>query len=307
MINAPAELTVVIPVYNREKGLAEVLESIRAQTARGFRLIIVDNGSTDGSRAVAEEWGRRNADIPTLVLDEAARGAARARNRGLEAVETPWTMFFDSDDLMYPGHIAGLMKAIEARPEVDIWGWDVDYEGYARAKGIFADPPTQWTNMMNGTFATQRYAARTSLLRRVGGWNAEVGLWDDIELGARLLAAGPVIAKLPASHRSLLQRFTTDSITGVSFISQAARMEPALERMERTLGASQRFLADVKRAQYYGCAAREGSAEAAENMRALLGRTSGWRRRMALRFLYTTVRLGLRGTYLFLKPFYGKK
>ena len=297
-------LTVVIPVYNRERLLRETLDSLAAQTVRGFRLVVVDNASTDGSRAVAEAWAAAHMDIPASVLSEERPGAAAARNRGLEAVVTPWTMFFDSDDLLGPDHIGKVLNAIKSYSSADILGWDVSYDGFGRRKCGFARRPTCWTNIMNGNFATQRYAARTGLFRRVGGWNSGVGLWDDIELGARLLETAPKIRKLEGI--SVFVRSTSESITGSDYSRMIGRMEPALLSIEAHTPKRLRFIADIKRAQYYGLAAREGSAQGREMFRRLRGSAGSLWRKLSLSYIYHTARLGIRGAYLLLKPFYGK-
>lgn len=299
-------LTVVVPVFNRERELAEMLESVRQQTSRDFALIIVDNASTDGSRAVAEAWALENKDIATIVLQESLPGAACARNRGLASVGTEWTLFFDSDDLMRPWHIAGVLEAIRNRRDVDVWGWNVAQTGYDHPVAVFAKRPTQWTNVMNGTFATERYCARTEIFRRAGAWNPGIGLWDDIELGARIMTLNPVIAKLEVPQPGVLVRFSEESITGSTFASQIVRMEPSLKAIETVLGAKGRFVADVKRTLFYGRAAREGAAEVSGLFGRVLEGTPSFSRRMALKFLFSTTRLGIRGTHLVLKFFYDR-
>ena len=298
-----ALLTVVVPVFNRAALLADMLASLTAQTTRGFELIVVDNASTDRSPAVVREWAERNPDRPSRLLAESRPGAAAARQCGLDAVDTPWTLFFDSDDLMRPGHIAAVLDAIN-RFDADIIGWDLQAEGPGGGRRIFPDGSYHWDNIMRGGFATLRYCARTALFRRAGGWNPEIGLWDDIELGMRLLACKPKIKKIAARDPDVRVRFTAQSISGTSYSSQISRMEPALKAMSATLGPQRAFFVDIKRAHTYGCAAREGSEEAARAMAALLARTHAFSRRIALRFLYATTRAGIRGTHLVLKLFY---
>lgn len=290
----------VVPVYNRAALLSEFLESLRLQDSRGFNLIVVDNGSTDGSREVAEAWAAANKDIPTRIITETRRGAAAARARGLDDVRTEWTLFFDSDDLMTPAHIGRVLNAIESDPETDVWGWDVELCNYSRSRGVFASRASLWTNIMNGQFATQRYCARTEVFRRAGNWNPAIGLWDDIELGTRILMLRPRVRKLKGAP-TVKVRFREASLTG-TWSSQLGRLEPALKEIEKSLEGRQLFMTDIRRAQTYAQAAREGAPEAARMQQALLDRSSGRLRRLALRYLYETVRRGIRGTYLLLRP-----
>lgn len=298
-------LTVVVPVYNRAPLLAEMLESIRRQDVRGFVLIVVDNGSTDGSRELAQSWAEANRDIPTAVLSEPRRGGASARVRGLDEVRTEWTLFFDSDDLMLPHHIRGVLDMIAANPDAELIGWPVKMEGGAVSCYPFSAPVSYWDNVVTGMLATQRYCARTELFRRAGNWNPEIGLWDDIELGVRLMNLGPKIYARKGDP-GVVVRFRGDGISGDTYTVRLARMEPALHAMELNLPTRFRFLADIKRAQIYGGAAREGWREAEGLQMELLRRTSGRMRRIGLGLVYRAVRAGLRGSYLVFKPFYDR-
>ena len=76
-------LTVVIPVYNREGIVLRTLESLDRQTCRDFRVVLVDNASTDRTREVLEQWGRRT-DLEVEIICENRPGAAAARAAGLK-------------------------------------------------------------------------------------------------------------------------------------------------------------------------------------------------------------------------------
>ena len=105
-------LTIVIPVHNRRNLVEHTLGSLRQQTAPRFATVLVDNASTDGSIEVLRKWQAENnsPERPVTVLSESTPGASAARNRGLDAVESPWVLFFDSDDLMHPGHIERVLR-----------------------------------------------------------------------------------------------------------------------------------------------------------------------------------------------------
>lgn len=293
-----ALLTVVIPVFNREKLLAECLDSLARQTARGFRLVVVDNASTDGSRAVAETWALKHPDIPTAVVTETSPGACAARNRGLELVETPWTLNFDSDDLMLPGHLQRVLDAIEAHPEADVIGWDTEVQGgpaSGRRHVFSAEPRTMWWDLLfAGTMSTQRYCARTGLFRRAGGWNTKVRIWNDIELGSRILALGPTTVALHGES-TVLVRHTSESITGDSYSGMIDRMEPALKAMEPTFPQEKGHYFDIKRATMYGYLERERPGEGLALYSQAAGQTQGLRMRLALAVAFYSYRLGLRG------------
>ncbi|MDE6573922.1 MAG: glycosyltransferase family 2 protein, partial [Muribaculaceae bacterium] len=94
-----ARLSIIIPVYNRESIVLRTLESVERQTLRPLKLILVDNGSSDGTLAVLEQWRQEHAapGFEVEVYSEPVPGACAARNKGLAVADTEFVMFFDSD------------------------------------------------------------------------------------------------------------------------------------------------------------------------------------------------------------------
>ena len=89
--------TIIIPIYNTADYLPQCLDSLLSQTVRSFRVIMVDDGSTDGSGEAAREYARRFPEMFTLLTQE-NRGQGAARNLALRQVDTPYVAFLDSDD-----------------------------------------------------------------------------------------------------------------------------------------------------------------------------------------------------------------
>ena len=95
-----AVISVITPIYNTEKLLGRCVDSILNQTFRDFALILVDDGSTDGSGRLCDELAARDSRI--VVLHQKNSGVGAARNRGLDWVfansDSRWISFVDSDD-----------------------------------------------------------------------------------------------------------------------------------------------------------------------------------------------------------------
>lgn len=91
-----ALISVIIPVHNGEEYLAACLRSVLAQCHEHLELIVVDDGSTDGTRAILEDFGTRDPRITRLQTDHA--GASAARNAALAKARGEWIMFVDADD-----------------------------------------------------------------------------------------------------------------------------------------------------------------------------------------------------------------
>lgn len=97
-MNNQVKVSVVIPVYNVEKYLAECLDSILEQSLKEIEVIVVNDGSTDGSLAIIEKYKNENRNM--LVINQENQGVACARNAGLEKVSGQFLYFMDSDDIL---------------------------------------------------------------------------------------------------------------------------------------------------------------------------------------------------------------
>lgn len=221
-------ITIVIPVYNRAHTIGRTLDSIDAQTVRPAHVVLVDNNSSDDSMAVIEVWAS-GRDYVTL-LSEPLPGACAARNCGLRAVTTEWTMFFDSDDVMLPTHVADFTRAIENHPAADIIGRDIItrfIDGSTRRLYFHAGRDAMFHHIFRGCLSTQRFIARTPLFRKVGGWTQGLPGWDDYELGVRLLLNTPNIVAI-GGNPSVITFQQEQSISGVDFSSHPERWEESL-------------------------------------------------------------------------------
>lgn len=94
------KLSVIVPVYNTEKYLRECIDSILAQTFKDFELILVDDGSTDGSGAICDEYAKMDERI--RVIHQENGGVTRARKSGVRSSAGIYFSFIDSDDWIHP-------------------------------------------------------------------------------------------------------------------------------------------------------------------------------------------------------------
>ena len=232
-------LTVVIPVYNRANIVPRTLKSIERQSVRDFSVILVDNNSTDGTLSVLEKWRDNEAraiGINVRVISELKPGSTAARNAGLRLVETPYTMFFDSDDEMLPNHIADFIEAIKANPSVDLLGrpaLSIYPDGRKRIMR-FTTSSMLFNHIFHSILGTLRYVAKTELFRRVGGWNESLPAWNDLEFGVRLLLANPRAVKVNGEP-SVLLYVHNESITGTDFFHNSCAHQKSLNKMEEHL------------------------------------------------------------------------
>ncbi|AKP65339.1 hypothetical protein FC99_GL001821 [Levilactobacillus koreensis JCM 16448] len=103
-------LTVIVPVHNSVSTLNRCFKSICLQTFKDFLVIIVDDGSTDGSNALCQKWVEKDSRFHLYNNYSQKKGASAARNMGLAHVTTPWVTFIDSDDWIEKYHFENLMN-----------------------------------------------------------------------------------------------------------------------------------------------------------------------------------------------------
>lgn len=113
--------SIVTAVYNVEPYLPDFIESIEAQTfgPGGIEVIVIDDGSTDGSLAILEAWARRSPRLVT-VLGQPNAGQGAARNLGLEKATGTWVTFTDPDDMLDPDFLAVARRFARAHPDVQV-------------------------------------------------------------------------------------------------------------------------------------------------------------------------------------------
>lgn len=307
-------VTVVVPVFNRAALIGRCLDSIHSQTYRPLRVIVVDNGSTDTTRDTVMEWIRSHsadAAFETLLETENRRGATAARQRGLDLSESPVTLFFDSDDAMRPDLVATAMDSLYSPESPDIVCWRLMHhraDGDRMSRRI-SPHPDMYDQLVYSFLPTQGYAMRTELCRRAGGWSRSHPVWNDWELGVRLMLTSPRIA---VTDRCLVDYYPQDdSITGTSFSAKAGKWEAVLDSVEKTLEASgdprrRGWIRTVnyRRVILAAIYSREGDTRSASVLlrKALAHRSLGFWRRMVMRGVYLYTKAGGRGAYRLAGP-----
>lgn len=226
------KLSVVVPFHKVEHYLEECLVSLRAQTFEDFEVILVDDGSPDGSRAIADRFAAR--DRRFRVLSQEHSGAGPARNLGVRNAEGEYLAFVDSDDLVAPRAYSLLVDTMQAT------GSDIAAGNAGRfgARGV----RPSWTHAE--PFASTRLRTTIAvfpvLIRDRMIWNKVFrrAFWDDngFEYAAISYQDYPVAlaANLQAGAVDVLQPRVyhwRDRPTGDSTTQQVARMSNARDRV----------------------------------------------------------------------------
>ena len=202
-------ISVVIPVHNAMTSLGRCLGALKTSAFEDFECIVVDDGSTDDSAALAAASGAQ------LIGTGGKRGPAYARNRGVEAAKGEILFFIDADVMVRSDTLAQVAKAFAENPELDalIGSYDED-----PAEPNFL---SQYKNLMHcfvhqqgrrqaSTFWTGCGAIRRHVFKEFGGFDESYlrPSIEDIELGARLVRASRTIELEPTLMVKHLKRWT---------------------------------------------------------------------------------------------------
>ena len=188
----PAPLiSIVIPAFNAAGVIAETLASARLQTFKDFEAIIVDDGSTDDTAAVARRFCE--ADPRFFLIQQANQGVSAARNAAIRQSRGEWIAFLDADDVWLPEKLARQMELSRADPRADflftnLHFWDGQRDLYPT---FHAGQPLPEGDIARSLIAHDAYGTSTVMVRRealfaVGLFDPAVDYSQDWDLWLRL-------------------------------------------------------------------------------------------------------------------------
>ena len=193
-------MSIIIPCKNGVAWLDEAIESCLGQTWPDIEIIVVDNGSTDASLAVAKRY--RSASV--TVLECHRKGASAARNRGIEQAHGDYIQFLDADDVLDPDKIRVQVERLSALPAgvVASGAWArfsrrVDEAPFA-AEPVWRDLSgedfliSSWSG--GGMMPNFAWLVPRSILAKAGRWNEQLSLNDDGEFFCRVALTATGIA-----------------------------------------------------------------------------------------------------------------
>lgn len=178
----------IVPVFNGEPYLHEALASIRAQTYRPLEIIVVDDGSADGTKAIAQGFGDE-----VRYRWQSNAGPATARNFGIGAARGDFIAFLDADDLWHSEKLARQMARFDVRPTLDVclahvqnfWAAELHDEADRLREHFRAQPLPGYSSVA--------LLARRAVFERVGCYDAALRHGADADWFARAEEQGAVI------------------------------------------------------------------------------------------------------------------
>ncbi|MCC6939197.1 MAG: glycosyltransferase [Flavobacteriales bacterium] len=198
-------IAVLLPFHNAASTIDAAITSITEQTYREWRLLLIDNGSADESRAIAKRWSAKDPRID--VLEEPTVGIAHALNTGLRHATSPLIARMDADDIAHPERFAHQVAYMNAHPEIGVLGtrarfettveksngmrWFVDWQN-----AILTPQEHYMKRFVDAPLAHPTAMFRRELVMRFGGYSTDP-LPEDHELWLRWMHSGVRFAKLP--------------------------------------------------------------------------------------------------------------
>ncbi len=191
-------ISVIVPVYNGRRFLRTALDSVFGQSLPACELIVVDDGSTDGS--LDELTSLAPTGLPVRVLRQANCGQSAARNLAARCAEGEYLAFLDQDDIWYPEHLEALIEPLLANPAA---GWaycdfdEIDLEGYLvtraflRAFGV-RHPKLTIADCVRADLMVLPSASvlRRTAFEAVGGFDEALSGYEDDDLFLRFFRSG---------------------------------------------------------------------------------------------------------------------
>jgi glycosyltransferase involved in cell wall biosynthesis len=208
------KVTVVIAAYNAERFVAETLDSVFAQTLSEVEVIVVNDGSTDGTLDILTGISDRRL----TVMSQENRGVSAARNKGLAAARAPYIFFLDADDTLLPDALAKMVATLDQNPRhvacfahhlrISEDGAALTTQADLRWK-MFPAKDTLRHLIAKNFIVCGAICIRTPAARAVQGFNPALKLGEDWEFWCRLAVLGDFVAMPDHVALQYRQRFSS--------------------------------------------------------------------------------------------------
>jgi glycosyltransferase involved in cell wall biosynthesis len=191
----PGLISILVPCYNQGIYLKETIQSVLASSYRPLEILIINDGSTDNSLALAQELETQHPEV--RVLDQANGGVTKARNSGIAAAQGEYLLPLDGDDLISPDYIQQGLAILATRPEVKVVYCQAEKFSDSGRKSWKLKPfSLQQLAKDNMIFVSALFRKADALA--VGGFSEDMQLGrEDWEFWIKLLKNGGEVVQLP--------------------------------------------------------------------------------------------------------------
>jgi glycosyltransferase involved in cell wall biosynthesis len=225
-VSCTSKVSAVIPTYNRTQQTFAAIESVLAQTHPNVEVIVVDDGSKDGSGEVVERYVGQKADAGFCVkfVSQRNQGASAARNTGIANASGEYIGFLDSDDIWLPEKLEWQLKALDQFQNecaacitdarlVDAGGLDrssFESQGRRYPQTIGIDRGARESLAQSFCFWISSLLVRAETIRRIGGFNPKISFVEDRDILFRL----SLVTSMAYVNKLLIRTDRTPSVPG---------------------------------------------------------------------------------------------
>ncbi|NLD20849.1 MAG: glycosyltransferase family 2 protein [Clostridiales bacterium] len=190
------KISVVIPLYNKFNEVRRAVDSVLAQTVQDFEILVIDGGSTDGSRNFIKKY---ESDPRYRMIRQTSKGVSAARNDAVAVSTTDLIAFLDADDEWLPDFLEQILLMRKLYPNAGLYGtaYIPTYALNHQALSLCEIPPAPWVGIIPSyfrssalakcpPFCTSCVAIPKNIFEQLGGFNTSVKMGEDTDLWARI-------------------------------------------------------------------------------------------------------------------------
>lgn len=195
--------SVIIPLYNKQNAIAKTLQSIVLQTYENYEIIVIDDGSTDGSFAMVKQFFNANLNVESRIIYKENGGVCSARNVGVKEAKYNYIALLDADDLWERNYLEEQVKLINDFPEAKMWG--VNYAetyfgeiarevptGLPKSYRGYVDDYFQMKGRVSDLFHSSAVVIKKEIFEQVGYFDERIKYAEDNDMWFRIIATNKV-------------------------------------------------------------------------------------------------------------------
>ncbi len=246
--------SVVIPLFNKDKYVAQTLETVLKQNFADFEIIIINDGSTDNSEQIVKSF----SDSRIKYFSTENQGAAAARNIGIEKSQSPYIAFLDADDLWFENHLQELKNLIDLYPNAGMYAnrYQLVFENGSTYQPSFFGIADDYEGVVEDYFAASlRYAVASSIsiavpkaiFAKVGNFKRYISSGQDTDMWIRIALHSKIIIgnKLTSTYL----HFIEGSLSKTAILEKKIKRFDEYVEQEKSNKSLKKYL-DLYRMEY---------------------------------------------------------
>lgn len=246
--------SVVIPLYNKQKYIAQTLQTVLNQSFVDFEIVIINDGSTDSSEEIVESF----SDSRINYFSTENQGAAAARNLGIDKSTSPYIAFLDADDLWFENHLEEFKNLIDRFPDAGMYAnrYELIFENGSKYQPSFYGISDDYEGLVNDYFAASLHyavassisiAVPKSIFAEVGSFKNYISSGQDTDMWIRIALHSQIIIgnKLTSSYL----HFIEGSLSKTAILEKKIKRFDEYQEQEKSNPSLKKYL-DLYRMEY---------------------------------------------------------